>query len=84
MDPLIMAGAWAGALLAIIALGRLAYHGFLKAVKAAIGEELDRVWKDQDEIERRLTSLEVSMQYLREQIADLRRMMQQHVEGSEQ
>jgi len=81
MDPLIMAGAWAGALLAIIALGRLAYHGFLKAVKAAIGEELDRVWKDQDEIEQRLSALELSMQFVRQQLEELRAMMQAHVDG---
>jgi hypothetical protein len=80
MDPLTMAGAWAGAVLAIAALSRLLYAGFLKAVKVAIREELSRVWKDQDEIETRLSALELSMQYIRAEIEALRQMMQAHVD----
>ena len=79
MDPLVMAGAWAAALLSIAALARLLYHAFIKAVKAAIREELARVWKDQDEIERRLSALELSMQFIRQQIEQLRTMMEDHV-----
>ena len=75
-----MAGAWAGAVLAIAALSRLLYAGFLKAVKVAIREELSRVWKDQDEIETRLSALELSMQYIRAEIEALRQMMQAHVD----
>jgi hypothetical protein len=81
MDPLVMAGAWAAAVLSIAALGRLLYHGFLRAVKIAIREELSRVWKDQDEIEHRLSALELSMQFIRHEIEELRKMMQAHVEG---
>jgi F0F1-type ATP synthase membrane subunit b/b' len=80
MDPLTMLGAWAGALLAIVALMRLLYHAFVKAVKVAIREELGRVWKDQDEIEQRLSALELSMQFVRQQLEDLRAMMQAHVD----
>jgi len=80
MDPLLMMGAWAGALLAIAALGRFLYHAFVKAVKVAIREELGRVWKDQDEIEQRLSALELSMQFVRQQLEDLRAMMQAHVD----
>jgi len=79
MDPLVMAGAWAAALLSIAALARLLYHGFIRAVKAAIREELARVWKDQDEIEQRLSALELSMQFIRQQIEQLRQMMEEHV-----
>ena len=75
-----MLGAWAGAILAIAALSRLLYAGFLKAVKVAIREELSRVWKDQDEIETRLSALELSMQYIRAEIEALRQMMQAHVD----
>lgn len=74
-----MAGAWAAAILSIAALARLLYHGFIRAVKAAIREELARVWKDQDEIEQRLTALELSMQFIRQQIEQLRQMMEDHV-----
>jgi hypothetical protein len=80
VDPLTMAGAWAGAVLAIAALSRLLYAGFLKAVKVAIREELGRVWKDQDEIEHRLTALETAMQFIRKEIEALRQMMQDHVD----
>ena len=84
MDGLLMVGAWAAAALSVIGLGRVLYHAFLRAVKAAIREELDRVWKDQDEIERRLDALERTMHYLRQQVDALTLMMQQHVGGDEQ
>jgi len=80
MDPVLMVGAWAGALLAISALGRVLYHAFVRAVKVAIREELGRVWKDQDEIEQRLSALELSVQFVRQQLEDLRAMMQAHVD----
>ena len=80
MDPVLMAGAWAAALLSIAALGRGTYYLFIKAVKAAIREELGRVWTDQDQIEQRLSALELSMQFVRQQLEDLRAMMQAHVD----
>ena len=79
-----MAGAWAAALLSVGALLRGVYTLFLKAVKAAIREELARVWKDQDEIERRLSALETAVSYIRQQVEALTLMMQQHVGGDEQ
>ena len=84
MDPLLMVGAWAAALLSVGALLRGVYTLFLKAVKAAIREELARVWKDQDEIERRLSALETAVGYIRQQVEALTLMMQQHVGGDEQ
>jgi F0F1-type ATP synthase membrane subunit b/b' len=80
VDPVLMVGAWAAALMAIIGLGRILYHAFVKAVKVAIREELGRVWKDQDEIEQRLSALELSVQFVRQQLEDLRAMMQAHVD----
>lgn len=84
MDPLLMAGAWAGALLAIAGVGRLVWHGFVRTVRGIIREELSRVWKDQDDIERRLTALELALQFVREQLDRVERMMQEHVGGKEQ
>lgn len=84
MDPVIMAGAWAAAVLSIAALLRGTYFLFIKAVKAAIREELSRVWKDQDEIEKRLTALELAVAYIREQVEVLTGMMQAHVGGGEE
>ena len=79
-----MAGAWAAAALSIAALGRLLYHAFLKAVKVAIRQELDRVWTDQDQIEQRLSQLETSLGYIKQQVEALTLMMQQHVQGDRQ
>jgi F0F1-type ATP synthase membrane subunit b/b' len=80
MDPLTMLGMWAGALLALIALGTAAWKAFVKAVQAVIATSIGRVWKDMDDIEQRLSALELSMQFVREQLEELRRMMQQHIE----
>jgi hypothetical protein len=79
MDVLVMSGAWAAAILAIIAVLRVLYHGFIQTVKSAIREELDRVWKDQDEIENRLDALEKSMQFVSVQLERLERMMEAHI-----
>jgi chaperonin cofactor prefoldin len=79
MDPLLMVGAWAGALLTIGALMRGIYTLFLRAVKAAIREELGRMRTDQDHIEQRLDALERAMEYLRRQVDGLTLMMQQHI-----
>ena len=84
MDPLLMVGAWAGASLAVIALGTAAWKAFVTAVEAVIATSIGRVWKDMDDIERRLSALEISLQFVREQLEELRRMMQQHVGGDEQ
>ena len=80
MDPLLMVGAWAAALLSIGALLRGIYHLFMRAVKVAIREEMSRMWKDQDEIERRLSALETAVSYIREQMEALTLMMQQHMQ----
>lgn len=80
MDPLQMAGAWAAAILAIAGAFRAFYTLFVKAVRAAIREELSRVWKDQDDIEQRLSALELALQFVREQLDDLRQMMLRHIE----
>ena len=75
-----MVGAWAAALVAIAGAMRLFYTLFLKAVRAAIREELARVWQDQDDIEARLSALELALQFVRDQLDDLREMMVRHVE----
>jgi hypothetical protein len=83
MDPVLMAGAWAAAVLSVAALLRGIYHLFIKAVKAAIREELSRVWTDQDHIEQRLSALETSLHYIKQQVEALTLMMQQHVQGEQ-
>ena len=80
MDSLVMLGAWAGAVLALIALGTAAWKAFVTAVEAVISTSIGRVWKDMDDIEKRLSALELSLQFVREQLEELRRMMQAHIE----
>ena len=80
MDPLLMVGAWAGAILALVALSTAAWKAFVTAVEAVIATSIGRVWKDMDDIEKRLTALELSLQFVREQLEELRRMMQAHIE----
>ena len=77
-----MVGAWAAALLSVGALLRGLYTLFLRAVKAAIREELGRMRTDQDHIEQRLDALERAMHYLRQQVDALTVMMQSHLEDS--
>jgi chaperonin cofactor prefoldin len=79
MDPLLMAGAWAAALLSIAAITKLVANAIVRGIRSIFQQELQRVWVDMDDIEDRLSALEQSMQYLRQQIEELRRMMQQHV-----
>ena len=80
MDPVLMVGAWAGALLAVAGAGRLAWRAFVKAVEAVIATSIGRVWRDMDDIEARLSALELSLQFVREQLEELRRMMQAHIQ----
>jgi chaperonin cofactor prefoldin len=81
MDPLLMVGAWAAALLSIAALSKLAANAVIRGIRSIFQQELQRVWRDMDDIEERLSALERSMQFLRQQIEELRLMMQQHVGG---
>ena len=79
MDPLLMVGAWAGAILAVAALGRLAWGAFVKAVQAVIESSISRVWRDMDDIEGRLDRLERQVSDLREQISQMRELLLAHV-----
>jgi F0F1-type ATP synthase membrane subunit b/b' len=82
MDMLLMLGAWAAAVLAVAALTGAAWKAFVTAVEAVISQAMGRVWKDMDDIETRLSALELSLQFVRDQLEELRRMMQAHLEDS--
>ena len=79
MDPLLMAGAWAAALLSIAAIIRLIAQAIVRGIRSIFQQELQRVWRDMYDIAARLSALEASLQYLRQQIEQLREMMQAHV-----
>ena len=49
MDPVLMVGAWAGALIATAGAVKLVAAGFVKLVKASISDEMRKVWKELNE-----------------------------------
>ena len=49
MDPLLIVGAWAGALIATAGAVKLIATGFVKLVKASISDEMRKVWKELNE-----------------------------------
>lgn len=74
-----MVGAWAGAILAVAGLGRLAWGAFVTAVQSVISDSIGRVWKDMDQIEARLDRLERQVNELREQMSQMRDLLMAHV-----
>jgi hypothetical protein len=75
MDPVLMVGAWAAALIAIAGAGRMAWRAFEKAVRSILRDEIQRVHRDMDDIEARFERLEAAVEALREAVAELRQMM---------
>jgi hypothetical protein len=79
MDPVLMVGAWAGALIAIAGAGRMAWRAFEKAVRSILREEVQRVHRDMDDIEARFERLEAAVEALHDAVFELRQMMFDHV-----
>jgi F0F1-type ATP synthase membrane subunit b/b' len=79
MDPLLMVGAWAAALMAVAALFRAAWKAVEKAVRSILRDEIQRVHRDMDDIETRFERLEAALVALQQAVADLRQMMHEHV-----
>jgi hypothetical protein len=83
MDPVLMVGAWAAAVLAIAGASKLFLNAFVKATKAAVSEEFRKIWRDMDESDRwheeRFAKFERALDDLRLQIARLERLMQEHI-----
>lgn len=74
-----MVGAWAGAILAVAGAGRLLWKTFVTAVSSVIDTSIKRVWRDMDDIEKRLDRLEESLTELRAQVAQMRDLLMAHV-----
>jgi F0F1-type ATP synthase membrane subunit b/b' len=79
MDPLLMVGAWAAALVAVVGAARLSWNMFEKAVRSILREEISRVHRDMDDIETRFSRLETALEALQEALTELRQMMYDHV-----
>ena len=84
MDPIMVIGAWASALASIIMLGRLFYTGFIKATKAVVDEQFNRIWRELDESEKwhaeRFSKFEAALEALKAQVQRLEEMMRAHVD----
>jgi F0F1-type ATP synthase membrane subunit b/b' len=79
MDPVLMIGAWAAAVIAIAGAGRLAWRAFEKAVRSILRDEIQRVHRDMDDIEARFERLEAALEALQEAVSELRQIMFDHV-----
>ena len=91
-----MVGAWAGAVIATVGAGRLLVAAFVRAVRATVGDEFRKVWRelaDQDEWfhaelrEVRAAVDEVREQFrpnggssLRDSVDRLEQMLREHVD----
>jgi hypothetical protein len=84
VDPLLMVGAWAAAIIATAGAGKLFLNAFVKATKAAVSEEFRKIWRDLDESDRwhqeRFSAFERALDELRHQVQRLERLMQEHMQ----
>ena len=84
MDPILMAGAWAAAVVSLAAAGKIFLIAFTKATRAVVNEEFRKVWRDLDESDRwhqeRFSSFEKALEELRQQVHRLEQMMQAHMQ----
>jgi F0F1-type ATP synthase membrane subunit b/b' len=79
MDPVLMVGAIAASILSIVALLRVAWRTFEKAVRSILRDEIQRVHRDMDDIEARFERLEAALVALQLAVSELRQMMFDHV-----
>jgi hypothetical protein len=79
-----MVGAWAAAVLAMAAAGKLFFNAFIKATRLAVSEEFEKVWKELNESDQwhqeRFSKFEMALNELRLQVARLERLMQEHID----
>ena len=84
MDPVLMVGAWAAAIIAIAGAAKLFLNAFVKATQAAVSEEFRKIWRDLDESDRwhqeRFAAFERALDELRQQVQRLEQMMQAHMQ----
>ena len=85
MDPLLMAGAWAAAIMSVVAAARFFYTLLLRGLRSVIKDELSAVWVDMQaaedrfgHIEQRLDRLEAAVNQLRDQVGRLTELLMAH------
>ena len=85
MDPLLMVGAWAAALMSVVAAMRFFYTLIVRGLRAVIRDEISALWVDMQaaedrfgHIEERLDRLEVGLGQLRDQVQRLTELLMAH------
>ena len=85
MDPLLMAGAWAAAIMSVVAAARFFYTLLLRGLRSVIKDELSAVWVDMQAaedrfglIEQRLDRLEKAVGSLKDQVQRLSELLMAH------
>ena len=85
MDPLLMAGAWAAAIMSVVAAARFFYTLLLRGLRSVIKDELSTVWVDMlaaedrfGHIEERLDRLEAGLAALKDQVQRLTELLMAH------
>ena len=85
MDPLLMAGAWAAAIMSVVAAARFFYNLIVRGLRAVIRDEISALWVDMQaaedrfgHIEERLDRLEVGLGQLRDQVQRLTELLMAH------
>ena len=85
MDPLLMVGGWAAALLSVLAVLRVLYNAIVRGVKAVVKDEISALWTDMQaaedrfgEVEQRLDRLEAAVNQLRDQVGRLTELLMAH------
>ena len=80
-----MVGAWAAAIMSVVAAARFFYTLIIKGLRAVIRDELSAVWVDMQaaedrfgHIEERLDRLEVGLGQLRDQVQRLTELLMAH------
>jgi len=83
MDPVMMFGAWAAALVSVITAGKLLFNSFVKATRAAVSEEFTKIWREMDDTDRwhkaKFDALEAAIEALKQQVRRLEDLMYAHM-----
>jgi uncharacterized protein YhaN len=86
MDPLLMVGAWAAALLSIAAASRLLYNGMVRGVRGVVRDEIAALWVDMQaaedrfgEVEERLDRFEAALAELQTKVDRMMELLVGHV-----
>lgn len=78
-----MVGAWAAAIVSVVAAANVMYKAFMKAVRRAVTDEFDRVWREFDEQDKwqqmKFSELQKQIALLHDQVVRLERVLSDRV-----